>query len=93
MLVSSALASPFLVCDPQPGVTQYKVSYDGCATFQAGIVPAQPDGSIRLDLASFPPGNYKFCLEAMDGQGKVSDPSNALDAYRHNPPGNLHFGE
>jgi hypothetical protein len=72
---TSALASPFLICDPQTGVTQYKVSYDGCLTFQTGIVNAQSDGSISLDLKGLTTGTYNFCLEGADAGSFWSDPS------------------
>jgi hypothetical protein len=90
---SGAISSPFLVCDPQTGVKNYKVSYDGCNTFQPSMVAAQLDGSIKLDLATLVPGTYNFCLEAVDGSGTVSGPSKTLITKRYPQPRNLHFGK
>jgi hypothetical protein len=43
-----SFASPFLVCDPQAGITTYKLT--GPAWVPVAV-PAQPDGSIRMDVA------------------------------------------
>ena len=48
------LASPFIVCDPQATVTFYKVT--GPAWVPTANVTAQPDGSIKLDIATAPVG-------------------------------------
>lgn len=54
VLISSiAGAAPFLVCDPQEGVTQYKIIWQDSTE---EIVIAQPDGSISRDLADIPVG-------------------------------------
>lgn len=42
-------AAPFVVCDPNPGVTTYKLT--GPAWVPA-TVPAQADGSIKMDVAA-----------------------------------------
>ena len=42
-------AAPFLVCDPQAGITTYKLT--GPAWVPATVV-AQADGSIKMDAAS-----------------------------------------
>lgn len=44
-----AFASPFLICDPQAGVTHYKVTGP---SWISTTVPAQPDGSIKMDVAA-----------------------------------------
>ncbi len=51
MLLCATLsyAGPFLVCDPQAGVTSYKLT--GPAWVPAST-PAQADGSLKLDLAT-----------------------------------------
>lgn len=54
-------AAPFLICDPQAGVTHYKVT--GPAWVPA-TVPAQPDGSIRMDVAASPQGVNALTLAA-----------------------------
>jgi len=59
LLASTAFAGPFLVCDPQEGVTEYVLEFT-----QLGLeitVPAQADGSLRYDLAEWtgPHGWYE----------------------------------
>jgi len=44
-----ALANPFLVCDPQAGVTNYHVV--GPAPLTANVT-AQTDGSLKMDVAN-----------------------------------------
>lgn len=61
----SVEAAPFLVCDPQPGVTSYKVTG---LPFVTASVPAQPDGSIKLDVAPVAtgPSNITFAACIID---------------------------
>ena len=47
-MAASAQAAPFVICDPQTGVTFYKLT--GPAWVPA-TVPAQADGSIKWDIA------------------------------------------
>lgn len=49
LLSSLATAAPFMVCDPQAGVTFYKLT--GPAWLPTNV-PAQPDGSLRVDVAT-----------------------------------------
>jgi len=81
----------FLICDPQAGVTQYIISYDGCETFQPGVIAAQPDGSIKVDIDPLPPGSYVFCVEAQNASG-TSGPSNTVVSTKHNAPTGAHIG-
>lgn len=64
LMASSAWANPFIVCDPQAGVTSYKVTGAAWAT---GTVPAQADGSIRMDIQGAPVGtsnlNFSACAD------------------------------
>ena len=46
---TTAFAAPFLVCDPQAGVTHYKLT--GPAWVPATST-ALPDGSIKMDVAA-----------------------------------------
>lgn len=55
-------AAPFLICDPQQGVDKYEVYQDG--TEIATDIPAQPDGSLRYDMAGITPGSYEFNAKA-----------------------------
>lgn len=61
-VASICCASPFVVCDPQTGVTHYKVTG---AAWIPGNVPAQADGSIKMDIAESPTGtstlNFVAC--------------------------------
>lgn len=52
-LSTDAIGAPFLVCDAQAGITHYKLT--GPA-WVVSPVTAQPDGSIRLDVAVSPQG-------------------------------------
>lgn len=48
--VTMAVASPFIICDPQTGVQYYKVT--GAGWVPVTNVAAQPDGSIKMDIAA-----------------------------------------
>lgn len=90
-----AVAAPYLVCDPQSGVAQYRITWDGQTP---EIVPAQPDGSIRYDLVN-KSGSFTGTIEAgqewiLDGtpQGVMewSDPlAFSLDGGKPATPLNL----
>jgi len=41
-------AGPYLVCDPQDGVTDYKLV---CLNLPEQFHPAQPDGSTKIDIS------------------------------------------
>jgi hypothetical protein len=60
-LATSAMASPFLVCDPSPGITEYVVT--GPSWVQSPV-PAQPDGSIRMDVVQSIPGDNALTISA-----------------------------
>jgi hypothetical protein len=47
---SLAIASPFLVCDPAEGVHHYVIMGAPTCLGDMANIPAQPDGSIRVDL-------------------------------------------
>jgi hypothetical protein len=61
-LASSAFASPFLVCDPQAGVTSYQLT--GPSWVPTIPVPAQADGSIKLDVATASVGANSLTAKA-----------------------------
>lgn len=68
-------AAPFLVCDPQDGVTKYEIFIDGQSV--AIDVPAEVDGSLKYDLGSVDPGKYTFTAKACAepwGCSELSDP-------------------
>ena len=61
-----ASSSPFLVCDPQAGVTHYKMTG---ASWVPVSVPAQEDGSLKMDVASASVGAASLTVRAC-----VNDP-------------------
>ena len=56
-----AWAAPFLVCDPQTGVTHYEVTVDG----NTSAVPAQADTTLAYDVAPLAIGVHNFEVRAM----------------------------
>ncbi len=67
-LLCLLLLSPFLVCDPQPGVDYYVVSGLPAAVDGSHVAPdATGKYGFQLDLSALPPGNYtvkaKACVE------------------------------
>lgn len=61
LAASPALAAPWLVCDPQAGVTSYQVTGASWVTTR---VPAEPDGSLRLSVAPAPVGSTPLQVSA-----------------------------
>lgn len=61
MLPVVCMASPFIVCDPQTGVTHYKVTG---APWVSSPVPAQADGSIKMDISTAPVGTSNLSFVA-----------------------------
>jgi len=49
LMANSVLAAPFLVCDSQTGVIVYKLTGPG---WTPTSIPAETDGSLKLDLAT-----------------------------------------
>lgn len=48
LMSTLSFANPFLVCDPQPGITGYKLT--GPPWVPATVI-AQADGSLKIDVA------------------------------------------
>ena len=75
MISNAVFGSPFLVCDPQEGVTTYKFSIDGQ---EIGEYPAESDGLARIDLGllNLADGRHSYVLEAGNvwGWSFPSDP-------------------
>jgi hypothetical protein len=71
-LLLLSLLSPFLVCDPQAGVTYYTITGD---PFFTGNIPAQADGSIKKDLAGIPAGTHTIQAVACSELWGCSTPS------------------
>jgi hypothetical protein len=66
-----ALASPFIVCDPQAGVTFYKVT--GPAWVPTTNITAQTDGSIKMDIATAPIGTSALGFRACNLWGTIEN--------------------
>jgi hypothetical protein len=66
MLVASvSFASPFIVCDPQAGVVGYEITGLG----EPVTFVAQPDGSLKYDLASVNSDTYTLIVAACNVWG------------------------
>ena len=96
--VGFAYADPFLTCDPQPGITKYKMSIAGIDSESN----AKTDGSAWVDLANVPAGETNGELRAggfwtLDGvpQGAFewTNPTPFLLGRPsvQSPPSNLHL--
>lgn len=55
-----AFASPFLVSNPQEGVTSYKIM-EGASTQE---VPAQANGALRMEMAGTSVGVHNITVQA-----------------------------
>ncbi len=62
LMASTAWAAPFLVCDPQTGVTSYKIT--GGGAWITSPVAAQADGSLRVDVSGAPVGTSSLTVSA-----------------------------
>lgn len=90
-LADPALAAPYLVCDPQAGVQTYNVYRDGVEV--GADIAAQPDGSLRYDLAAIPPGAYDWTAEACNVWGCAITPDPFVSPGAMSAPVNLHLAE
>lgn len=52
-----------LVCDPQAGVTHYKIGGDAFWV-ATQTIPAQPDGSLRTEVDGIPSGVHNIQVQA-----------------------------
>ena len=65
LVAFKAYAAPFLVCDPQAGVVGYEITGLG----EPVTFVAQPDGSLKYDLASVNNGTYTLTVAACNMWG------------------------
>jgi hypothetical protein len=65
LLSTTAFAAPFLVTDPQSGVVGYEITGLG----EPVSYIAQPDGSLKYDLASVDSGTYTLTVAACNVWG------------------------
>jgi len=85
-LVGSVEAAPFLICDPQTGVTHYKLTGPAWVT---SPVTAQPDGSLRMDIATANQGNNSLTVSACKTDalwGELCSPFVGFDFVRPDSP-------
>jgi len=61
LIPSLVWANPFMICDPQAGVTHYALTGPGWVPVS---VPAQADGSIRMDVAGSSVGSNSLTVRA-----------------------------
>ena len=55
-------ANPFLVCNPQTGITHYQLT--GPAWLTTPTISAQADGSLRMDVATASTGSNSLTVAA-----------------------------
>ena len=76
----------FLIDDACPGATQYLADVKDAAGVEVAgypkTIPAEPDGSIRMDLSGFPVGKFTFIMCAADASGWWSDPAPPFTASK-----------
>jgi hypothetical protein len=65
LLSTTAYAAPFLVTDPQSGVVGYEITGLGAPV----MFVAQPDGSLKYDLAPVNNGTYTLTVAACNVWG------------------------
>ena len=83
------LAAPFLVCDPQAGVTSYKLT--GPAWVPVSVA-AQPDGSLKMDLAAATVGINSLTVQACKTDptwGEVCSSAVPFSFTRPSPPATI----
>ena len=61
LFAATAHATPYLVCDPQEGVTGYEIVDNGNPAI---TIDAQADGSLRYDLAEIAKGEHSYAVKA-----------------------------
>jgi hypothetical protein len=86
---SLVYAAPFLVCDPQTGVTSYKLT--GPAWVPASV-PAQADGSLKLDVSVAAIGTNSLTAAACKTDptwGEVCSSSVPFAFTRPSPPATI----
>lgn len=81
-----AFAAPFLVCDPQTGVDKYILEIN---TVEMPEFVAEPDGSMKYDLAGLAEGDFVVRLKAGNvwGWSTYSVPLDFTKALPQTPMG------
>ena len=90
VLAGISHASPFLVCDPQAGVVSYEVEIrDNGNVAMVGIVAAEPDTTLRYDLAGITNGVYTAYVKAGNLWGWSDASTFGFIVEICSPPANL----
>ena len=73
LLPAMSRAAPFLVCDPQSGITEYIIDINGT---ELSVFSAESDGSMRYDLQGLAERSYTVKAKAGNlwGWSAYSDP-------------------
>jgi len=88
LVPSFSFAAPFLVCDPQSGVTNYKLTGP---SWVLTSVSAQPDGSIKMDVSGSTVGSNSLTIAACKSNpiwGEMCSSTVPFTFTRPGPPGN-----
>jgi hypothetical protein len=86
LMATSAMASPYLVCDSQQGVTHYKIT--GLPWITEDVF-AQTDGSLKTDVALSPLGTNSITVSACiqdETWGEVCGQASPFSYIRPQPP-------
>ena len=79
LFASTAWAAPFLVCDPNPGAQAIILEINGV---EMPEFAAEPDGSLRYDLAGLVVGDFTVRAKADFGVWGWSEYSVPLDSTK-----------
>lgn len=85
LMASICSASPYLVCDPQSGVTHYQI----IGLPFVSQIDAQADGSLKLDVALSPVGTNSVTVSACIEDatwGEVCGEASPFSYFRPLPP-------
>lgn len=83
-IASAVLAAPFLVCDPNAGVTYYKITGDA---YWTANIPAQADGSIKTDLSGIASGTHSINVAACVTDSVWGEQCSATSPFEFTRPG------
>lgn len=88
LIASTSFAAPWLVCDPQAGVTHYKLTGP---TWVTGTIIAEADGSIGMDVSAATVGNNPLTVAACKNDplwGELCSDAIPFDFARPGNPSN-----
>ena len=90
LLISTTATAVSLVCDPQAGVTHYKISGDALWV-STQLIPAQADGSLMTTVDAIPSGVHnvkvKACQTGLNWPGEVCSDETPFDFTKPSAPG------